>query len=189
MLRRAARWRRRHHPHRLRPRHVEDRGTRRRRPAAIETFGDVFAGSGRPIVVTSGFLQTTGEKAAEAERPARDRLHFRAHPNRPRSRSPREDCMRASCATRAPCTGRVRRHGFVPMLAAVAREKGVSAYVGDGQNLWPSVHRLRRGARLPSRARARRVAARRIHAVAEEGVPFDGSPRRSAASSACRRCR
>ena len=138
--------------------------------SAIETFGDVFGGSDRPFVVTSGFLQTTGETAVETERP-------NVIPEFPRASEQVAFALAGrglhASVVRNPRSvhGQGETHGFVPMLAAVARAKGVSAYVGDGQNLWPSVHRI-------DAARVYRLALERggrneaFHAVAEEGVPF-----------------
>ena len=138
---------------------------------AIELFGEVFAGSERPIVVTGGLgLARSGEVLTEEMRTP-------VIPEWPRASEQTAFALseRGVCASvvRLPRTvhGVGETHGFIPMLAAVAREKGVSAYVGEGRNLWPAVHRL-------DAARAFRLALERggrgeaFHAVAEEGVPF-----------------
>ena len=138
---------------------------------ALETFADVFAGSDRPIVVTGGFgLLPAGEVFTEDARPP-------IIPGFPRASEQMAFALagrglRAS-VVRLPRSvhGVGERHGFVPMLAAVARAKGVSAYVGDGQNLWPAVHRLD-AARVFRLALERGARNEAFHAVAEEGVPY-----------------
>jgi nucleoside-diphosphate-sugar epimerase len=62
-------------------------------------------------------------------------------------------------------------HGFVPALINIAREKGASAYIGDGMNRWPAVHRID-AARLFTLALTKGVSGARYHGVAEEGIPF-----------------
>jgi nucleoside-diphosphate-sugar epimerase len=61
-------------------------------------------------------------------------------------------------------------YGFIPTLVGIAREKGVSGYVGDGANRWPAVHRLDVG-RLVALATANAPAGTVLHATAEDGVP------------------
>ena len=139
---------------------------------AIETFGEVYAGSDRPVIITSGFgLLPPGETYTE-EMPAAPLI-----PGFPRASEQTASAIAArgvhATWVRLPRSvhGVGERHGFVPMMAGIAREKGVSAYVGDGQNLWPSVHRL-------DAARVYRLALEHgaqdgpFHAVADEGVPY-----------------
>lgn len=137
---------------------------------AIETFGEVFAGSARPIVVTDGFLHLTGEKALETDRPEIMPAFPRA--SQQTAFALAERGIHAN-VVRNPRSvhGKGETHGFVPMLASVAREKGVSAYLGDGANCWPAVHRLD-AARVYRLALERGARGEAYHAVAEEGVPY-----------------
>ncbi|WP_374944518.1 SDR family oxidoreductase [Sphingomonas sp.] len=139
--------------------------------AAIETFGEIFTGSSRPILVTGGIgLAEAGETYTENKRPP-------VMPDFPRASEQTafalaERGLHAS-VVRLPRSvhGVGETHGFVPMLTAVAREKGVSAYVGDGQNLWPSVHRTD-AARVFRLAVERGARNEAFHAVAEEGIAY-----------------
>ena len=138
---------------------------------AIQTFGDVFAGSDRPIVVTGGVLLTApGEVFIEDARPPVASAFPRASEQTAFALA--EGGIRA-CVVRNPRSvhGQGERHGFVPMLAAVARETGFSAYVDEGRNLWPAVHRLD-SARVYRLALERGTRGAAYHAIAEDGVPF-----------------
>ena len=138
---------------------------------AIETFGEVFAGSDRPVVITGGVgVMPAGETFKEDARPPIIPEFPRASEQTAWALAGRG--LRAS-VVRLPRSvhGVGERHGFVPMLAAVARERGVSAYVGDGQNLWPSVHRLD-AARVFRLALERGARNEAFHAIAEERVPY-----------------
>ena len=135
---------------------------------AIEAMGAVLEGSARPMLVTSGFGSLApGRIATEADRPS---------PDSPRASEAAAAAVaargvRVSAVRLAPSTHGDGDHGFVPRLIDIAREKGVAAYVGDGANRWPGVHR-RDAARLYRLALEQGVESGPYHAVADEGVPF-----------------
>jgi nucleoside-diphosphate-sugar epimerase len=135
---------------------------------AIEAIGATLEGSKRPMLVTSGFGSLApGRIATEVDSPS---------PDSPRASEAAAAAVaarrvRASAVRLAPSTHGEGDHGFVPRLIAIAREKGVAAYVGDGANRWPGVHRLD-AARLYRLALEQGVEGGPWHAVADEGVPF-----------------
>ena len=138
--------------------------------AAIETFGNVYIGSNRPIIVTHGLgVLPAGTVFAEDARPPVLAAYPRASEQTAFALAERG--VRASVVRPARSVHGVgERHGFVPMLAGIARAKGFSAYIADGHSPWPAVHRLD-AARLFRLALERGVGGEAYHAVAE-GVPF-----------------
>ncbi|MEU3614668.1 SDR family oxidoreductase [Streptomyces sp. NPDC006872] len=139
---------------------------------AIEMLGESLAGSGRPFVVTSGTAGLppgrvgTEEDGFVADSPAAARIPTEAAALAFAARD-----VRVSAVRLAPSVHGVGDHGFVPRLIDLARERGVSAYVGDGANRWPAVHRLD-AARLYRLALESAPAGTRLHGVDDEGVPF-----------------
>jgi nucleoside-diphosphate-sugar epimerase len=136
---------------------------------AIEALGSALAGSDRPLIVSSGtaMAMTPGRPSTEEDAP-----------NAPIPRVASEEAAAAVAARgvpvlvmRLPQVHDPFKQGLITYLIAVAREKGVSAYVGDGHNRWPAVHVLD-CAQLYRLALEKGSRGARYNAVAEEGVPL-----------------
>ena len=137
---------------------------------AIEALGAALAGSDRPLVITSG----TGMGTAVPGQPGTEDVFNRNNPN-PRKISELTGVVVAErgvnvSVVRLPQVHDPVKQGLITPLVQVAREKGVSAYVGDGLNRWPAAHVLD-VARLYRLALEKGEAGSRYHAVDEEGVP------------------
>ncbi|HME01693.1 MAG TPA: SDR family oxidoreductase [Solirubrobacteraceae bacterium] len=145
---------------------------------AIETFGEVLAGTDRPFVIASGVLGLAPGRVA-TEQDGHDADSARAQLGVVASRQSNAQLtlslasrgVRSSVLRLSPTVHGDGDNGFMAFLVAIAREKGVSGYLGDGTNRWPAVHRL--DAATAFRLALETAPARStLHAVAEEGVPI-----------------
>jgi nucleoside-diphosphate-sugar epimerase len=139
--------------------------------AVIETLGAGLAGSNRPLVITSGTGLLAGQgMVTEADTPRAGNLNPRLATEEA-AKLAAAGGARVSVVRLPPSVHGDGDHGFVPMLIGMAREKGISAYIGEGQNLWPAVHRFD-AAELFRLALEKGAADARYHGSAEGGVPF-----------------
>lgn len=134
---------------------------------AIEAIGTALAGSDRPLVIASGTaLLRAGSVGTERDE---------ADPGSPRSAGAAlalgyvEQGVRSVIVRLAPSVHNAERAGFASVLVAIAREKGFSAYVGDGAQRWPAVH-VRDAATLFRLGLEQATAGTVLHAVGEEGI-------------------
>ena len=138
---------------------------------AVEAMGAVLEGSGKPFVITSGTMMLTFVLPPRQLGTERDMVNASV----PRGAAENvaialaERGVRSSVVRLAPCVHGETKAGFVSVLINIARDKGVSAYIGDGANRWPAVHYLD-AARLFRLALEAAPAGSLLHGVGDEGV-------------------
>ncbi|PWK69988.1 nucleoside-diphosphate-sugar epimerase [Mucilaginibacter oryzae] len=139
----------------------------------IEAIASVLEGTDRPLVVTSGIGLFNGidHKVTEDENPSATSATVPRLASEEAARAAQAKGVNAYILRLPPTTHDAGDHGFVPMIINMAKEKGVSAYINDGANLWPAVHR-QDAAVLYRLIIEQKPALRNYHAVAEEGFPF-----------------
>ncbi|MFI6656508.1 SDR family oxidoreductase [Streptomyces sp. NPDC050523] len=138
---------------------------------AVDALAEPLAGTGRPFVLASGLAGLKpGRVASERDMPAVDgsAMSIRASTSLA-ALALAERGVRSSVVRLSPTCHGEGDNGFMAFLVAVARDKGVSGYIGDGANRWPAVHRLD-AARLFRLAVEKAPAGSVLHGAAEEGV-------------------
>jgi nucleoside-diphosphate-sugar epimerase len=141
--------------------------------AAIEALAAALEGTGKPLVTSSptlilSIMGVTARPITEADfAPGGPRVDAENFVIGLAARGVRSSVVRLPPTVHSP----LDHHGLTHALIGIARQAGVSAYVGDGANRWPSVHTLD-AARVYRLALEGAPAGSRLHAVAEEGIPF-----------------
>ena len=146
---------------------------------AVETIGETLAGSDRPFVIASGTLGLAPGRVATEQDGHGPASASAAFGSGPRTRWATAELVlslgsrgvRSSVVRLAPTNHGDGDNGFIATLVGIAREKGVSGYIGDGTNRWTAVHRLD-SARLFRLALEQAPAGSTLHAVADEDVPI-----------------
>jgi nucleoside-diphosphate-sugar epimerase len=146
---------------------------------AIETFGEALAGSDRPFVIASGTLGLSPGRVAterDGRGPDPTATPLTGGPETRRANawmtlSLASRGVRSSVLRLPPTVHGEGDHGFMATLVGIARDRGVSGYVGDGSDRWPAVHRLD-AAHLFRLALEKAPAGSALHAIADEGVPI-----------------
>jgi nucleoside-diphosphate-sugar epimerase len=142
----------------------------RRDVDAIGALGGALEGSGKPLVVTTGTLvMTPGRISAETDAPDESSIGAYRIPGERAALAYAERGVRASVVRLAPTVHGPGDYGFIAAFVAAATKAGVSAYIGDGGNRWPAVHRLD-AANLYRLAFENAPAGTALHGVAEGGV-------------------
>ena len=139
---------------------------------AIEALGSALAGSERPLIVSGGTgMLTPGRVGTEDDAPVPSSAGVPRSASEEAAMALAEKGVRASVIRLPPSVHDTTKMGLVTILVALARERRISAFVGDGTNRWPAVHRVD-AARVFTLALQKGVGGARYHAVAEEGVPL-----------------
>jgi len=139
---------------------------------ALEAMAGALEGSGKPLVATSGTtVLAPGRTGTEGDAPSPDSPGYTRAASEAFLAAAAGRGVRASVVRLPPSVHGAGDRAFVPALIGIAREKGVAAYVGDGANRWPAVHRLD-AARLFRLALEEAAPGARLHGAAEEGIPM-----------------
>ncbi|EKQ54742.1 MULTISPECIES: SDR family oxidoreductase [unclassified Clostridium] len=139
---------------------------------AIKTLGEALKGSNRPLVTTSVItLLKSGCIGTEKDETDPNSVGAPRIASEEAALSFADKGVRVSVVRLAPCVHDENRQGFATALTYIAREKGISAYVGDGLNRWPAIHRLD-AAKLFRMALEAAPAGSCLHGVGEEGIHF-----------------
>jgi nucleoside-diphosphate-sugar epimerase len=137
---------------------------------AIDALGDALAGSGKPLIATSGTLvMPAGKISAETDAPDENSIGAHRIPGERAALALAQRGVRASIVRLAPTVHGPGDYGFVAALVAAAHQTGVSAYIDSGENRWPAVHRLD-AARLYRLALENAAAGTALHGAAEGAV-------------------
>ncbi len=152
---------------------ADPEGMTRRDTSAINALGQALAGSGKPLVITSGTLvMAPGHLSTEGDPPSSESLGSYRIAGERACPAFADQGVRCSVVRLAPTVHGPEDHGFIPFLIATARRTGVSAYIDDGVNRWPAVHR-KDAATLFRLAMEKAPTGSVLHGAGESAITFE----------------
>jgi nucleoside-diphosphate-sugar epimerase len=138
----------------------------------IEALGAGLIGTDKPLIITSGTaILGLPRVSNELDKPLVDSSVMARIASEEAADSVAAKGVKVMVVRLPPSVHSDGDHGFVPRLIEIAKEKGAAAYIGDGSNLWPAVHRSD-AAQLYRLVLEKGVAGARYHASSEQGIPM-----------------